>query len=177
MIEEVEFLDKNDTWEIVTRPKRQKHIDVRCHFIKDAVEEGKIAMLKVPTTDNPAEMLTKSAPSIKFKHCLELAVIPISEKLEYFKEYLKKLSSFLGKDGAVKITRESFYYIIIGTNDFILNYFTVPVRSLQFTVAEYEDFLLGIARNFLIELYSLGAINIVLAGVLPSGCLPFEYRA
>ncbi|RZC50127.1 hypothetical protein C5167_018549 [Papaver somniferum] len=105
------------------------------------------------------------------------AVIPISEKLEYFKEYLKKLSSFLGKDGAVKITRESFYYIIIGTNDFILNYFTVPVRSLQFTVAEYEDFLLGIARNFLIELYSLGAINIVLAGVLPSGCLPFEYRA
>ncbi|KAI3908816.1 hypothetical protein MKW98_029366 [Papaver atlanticum] len=99
------------------------------------------------------------------------AVIPLSKELEYFKEYLKKLSSFLGKDGAVKTTRESLYFISVGTNDFILNYFTVPGRSSQFTIAEYEDFLIGIARNFLIELYSLGAKNI--SRLPPSGCLPF----
>ncbi|XP_026416650.1 heat shock 70 kDa protein-like [Papaver somniferum] len=52
--------------------ERTKHIDFKYHFIKDAVEEGKIAMLKVPTADNPANMLTKPVPSIKFKHCLDL---------------------------------------------------------------------------------------------------------
>ncbi|KAI3869544.1 hypothetical protein MKX03_012121 [Papaver bracteatum] len=101
------------------------------------------------------------------------AVIPLSKELEYFKEYLKKLSSFLGTDGAVKTTGESLYFISVGTNDFILNYFTVPGRSSQFTVAEYEDFLIGIARNFLIELYSLGAKNILLVGLPPSDRLPF----
>ncbi|XP_026451204.1 GDSL esterase/lipase At2g04570-like [Papaver somniferum] len=101
------------------------------------------------------------------------AVIPLSKELEYFKEYLKKLSSFLGKDGAVKTARESLYFISIGANNFLLNYFTVPARSTsQYTIAEYEDFLIGIARNFLIELYSLGAKNIVLVGLPPSGCLP-----
>ncbi|KAI3968459.1 hypothetical protein MKW92_029359 [Papaver armeniacum] len=101
-----------------------------------------------------------------------LDVIPLAKELEYFKEYLKKLTSFLGKDSAVETARESLYFISIGTNDFIENYFTVPGRSSQFTVAEYENFLLGIARNFFIELYSLGARKIGLAGLPPSGYLP-----
>ncbi|KAI3959977.1 hypothetical protein MKW92_001140 [Papaver armeniacum] len=101
-----------------------------------------------------------------------LDVIPLAEELEYFKEYLKKLTSFLGKDGAVETSRESLYFISIGTNDFIENYFTVPGRSSQFTAAEYENVLLGIARNFFIELYSLGARKIGLAGLPPSGYLP-----
>ncbi|MCL7024524.1 hypothetical protein MKW94_007717 [Papaver nudicaule] len=103
-----------------------------------------------------------------------LSVIPLSEELEYFKEYLTKLASFLGKDGAAETARESLYFISIGTNDFIVNYFSVPGRSFQFTVEEYEDFLIGIAKNFLIELYSLGARKIVLAGLLPCGYLPQE---
>ncbi|RZC51441.1 hypothetical protein C5167_019861 [Papaver somniferum] len=101
-----------------------------------------------------------------------LAVIPLSDELKYFKEYLEKLTSFLGKDGAVERARESLYFISIGTNDFVLNYFALPIRSSHFTVDEYADFLLGIARSFLIELYSLGARKIVMNGLPPSGYLP-----
>ncbi|MCL7027819.1 hypothetical protein MKW94_016912 [Papaver nudicaule] len=102
-----------------------------------------------------------------------LSVIPLSEELDYFKEYLKKLTSFLGKHNAVKRARESLYFISIGTNDFIENYFTIPTgRSSQFTVDEYENFLLGIARSFLIELHHLGARKISLAGLPPCGNLP-----
>ncbi|MCL7023520.1 hypothetical protein MKW94_009090 [Papaver nudicaule] len=101
-----------------------------------------------------------------------LAVIPLSEELEYFKEYLQKLTSNFGNDRAVETARESLYIISIGTNDFVLNYFTVPGRSSQFTVDEYQDFLLGAARNFLIELYGLGARKIVIVGLPPCGCLP-----
>ncbi|RZC51439.1 hypothetical protein C5167_019881 [Papaver somniferum] len=101
-----------------------------------------------------------------------LSVIPLSKELEYFKEYLEKLTSFLGKDGAVKAARESLYFISTGTNDFIENYFTIPGRSSHFTIDEYENFLLGIARNFLIELYNLDARKLSLAGLPPCGCLP-----
>ncbi|KAI3869545.1 hypothetical protein MKX03_012122 [Papaver bracteatum] len=101
-----------------------------------------------------------------------LAVIPLFEELDYFKGYLEKLTSFLGNEIAAETARESLYIISIGTNDFVLNYFTVPGRSLQFTVDEYEDFLLGIARNFLIELYSLGARKILIAGLPPNDRLP-----
>ncbi|RZC50131.1 hypothetical protein C5167_018563 [Papaver somniferum] len=98
-----------------------------------------------------------------------LAVIPLADELKYFKEYLEKLTSFLGKDGAVERASESLYFISIGTNDFVLHYFALPIRSSHFTVDEYADFLHGIARSFLIELYSLGARKIILNGLPPSG--------
>lgn len=45
--------------------KRAKHIDVKYHFIRDAVSAGKIQLVYVPTKQQEADMLTKSlaAPS------------------------------------------------------------------------------------------------------------------
>lgn len=51
---------------------RTKHIDVRFHFIREIVEEGDVLLQKIPTADNPADMLTKVVSGIKFKHCLDL---------------------------------------------------------------------------------------------------------
>ena len=51
---------------------RTKHIHVRFHKIRQLVEDGDIQLLKVGTEDNPADMLTKSVPLSKFKHCLDL---------------------------------------------------------------------------------------------------------
>ena len=49
--------------------ERTKHIDVRYHFIKDVIEEGKITMKKVSTAENPTDMLNKAVTTFKFKHC------------------------------------------------------------------------------------------------------------
>ena len=57
--------------------ERTKHIDVRYHFIRDVIEEGEIVVVKIPTTDNPADMLTKPVLVIKFKHCLGWSGISI----------------------------------------------------------------------------------------------------
>lgn len=64
----------------------------------------------------------------------------------------------------------------LGTNDFLENYYSFPRsdRSSQFTITQYEDFLIGIARNFIRSLYDLGARKISLGGVPPMGCLPLE---
>ena len=62
----------------------------------------------------------------------------------------------------------------LGTNDFLENFYLSPKRQSQFTVQQYEDFLIGLAGNFIRELYGLGVRKIALTGLPPMGCLPLE---
>lgn len=54
---------------------RTKHIDVRYHFVRDVIEDGDISLMKVHTSDNPADMLTKVVSDSKFQRCLTLLQI------------------------------------------------------------------------------------------------------
>ena len=45
-----------------------KHIDIRYHFIRFVVNEGKINIIYCPTNEMAADTLTKALPSIKAKH-------------------------------------------------------------------------------------------------------------
>ncbi|CAN0919975.1 Retrovirus-related Pol polyprotein from transposon TNT 1-94 [Linum grandiflorum] len=48
---------------------RSKHIDVRYHWIRDALEEKLLELDKVHTDDNGSDMMTKSLPSEKLVFC------------------------------------------------------------------------------------------------------------
>lgn len=52
--------------------ERTKHIDIRLHYIRDIIDQKLIEVKKVPTEDNPADMLTKVVPTTKFAHYLDL---------------------------------------------------------------------------------------------------------
>ena len=101
-------------------------------------------------------------------------VIPMWKELEFYKEYQNKLRAHVGKDKANEILSEALYLMSLGTNDFLENYYIFPNRQSQFTVKQYEDFLIGLAGNFIRELYSLGVRKISLTGLPPMGCLPLE---
>ncbi|XP_015582121.1 GDSL esterase/lipase At4g26790 [Ricinus communis] len=103
-----------------------------------------------------------------------LSVIPLWKELEYYKEYQKKLSGYLGHEKANEHLREALYLMSIGTNDFLENYYILPGRSSEFSVREYQNFLVGIARDFITELHLLGARKISVSGLPPMGCLPLE---
>ena len=52
--------------------ERTKHMAVKYSFVRDIVEEGEIEVLKIHTSRNPANMLTKCIPVQKFEAALEL---------------------------------------------------------------------------------------------------------
>jgi GDSL-like Lipase/Acylhydrolase len=103
------------------------------------------------------------------------AVIPLWKEIEYFKEYQQRLCQYVGQDRAKYIVNEAIYVISIGTNDFLENYYAfVTGRILQFTIDEFEDFLVSQAAEFLTSIYMLGARKMSFAGLSPMGCLPLE---
>ncbi|KAK2979030.1 hypothetical protein RJ640_013664 [Escallonia rubra] len=103
-----------------------------------------------------------------------LSVIPLWKELEYYKDYQKNLTTYLGEAKANETLREALYLLSMGTNDFLENYYTLPDRRSQFTVDEYQNFLIGIAKSFITSLYGLGARKISLGGLPPMGCMPLE---
>jgi hypothetical protein len=52
--------------------ERSKYIDVKYHYVRDAVAQGKIKVCKISTHDNPADMMTKPVSVAKFELCLSL---------------------------------------------------------------------------------------------------------
>ncbi|XP_050897048.1 uncharacterized protein LOC127103850 [Lathyrus oleraceus] len=61
------YLSKNSAYH-----ERTKHIDVRLHFVRGVTEHGEVQVLKVSTYHNVAHMITKTLPSYKFFHCMQL---------------------------------------------------------------------------------------------------------
>ena len=48
-----------------------KHIDIRCHFIRDCVQRGAIQLQYTPTGEQVADMLTKALGKTKFVYLRE----------------------------------------------------------------------------------------------------------
>ncbi|CAN1283860.1 GDSL esterase/lipase At5g45960 [Linum perenne] len=92
-------------------------------------------------------------------------VIPIDEQVVYLKEYKKKLEAVMGKQRTEEHVRKSLVVVSAATNDFVISYFTLPVRRKQFTISEYERFIIQ-------ALIDEGARRILLSALAPMGCLP-----
>ena len=101
-------------------------------------------------------------------------VIPLWKELEYYKEYQQKLRAYVGEKKANQILREALYLMSLGTNDFLENYYIFPTRQSQFSVRQYQDYLLGLGEYFIRELHGLGVRKLSITGLPPMGCLPLE---
>ena len=55
--------------------KRTKHINVKYHYVRDMVAQGKLKVCKISTHDNPVDMLIKPVPVAKFELCSSLVGI------------------------------------------------------------------------------------------------------
>ncbi|KAJ4891404.1 GDSL esterase/lipase [Raphanus sativus] len=112
------------------------------------------------------------------KTSLSTQAIPVSEQPNMFRKYIARLKSIVGDKKAMDIINNALVVISAGTNDMVLNFYTIPTRRLEYPlISGYHDFILKRLDDFIGELYSLGARNIAIAGLPPIGCLPIQMTA
>ncbi|XVE51419.1 hypothetical protein DITRI_Ditri02bG0038700 [Diplodiscus trichospermus] len=100
------------------------------------------------------------------------SVVSIPKQVEYFKEYKKRLQSAIGKKRMEDVIKRAVFVVSAGTNDFVVNYFTLPIRPKNYTVSAYQQFIFQTVKQLLQDLLDEGARRIGVAGLPPMGCLP-----
>ncbi|CAI9114242.1 OLC1v1014915C1 [Oldenlandia corymbosa var. corymbosa] len=73
--------------------------------------------------------------------------ISLSQQLEYFQEYKKKLQSVDSKQ-APSIIEGALYLVSAGSSDFFQNYYVNPLLNKVYTPDQYGGYLVGIFSNF-----------------------------
>lgn len=103
-------------------------------------------------------------------------IIRIGDQLRYFGEYKRKLRAFVGEEQATRIVSGALVLITLGGNDFVNNYYLVPMsmRSRQYALPDYVRFIVSEYRKILARLYELGARRVIVTGTGPLGCVPAE---
>lgn len=100
------------------------------------------------------------------------SVVSMPKQMEYFKEYKKRLQSAIGKKKMEDVINRAVFLVSAGTNDFVVNYFTLPIRRKNYTVSAYQQFILQSVKQLLKDLWDEGARKIAVTGLPPMGCLP-----
>ncbi|KAL2341817.1 hypothetical protein Fmac_009757 [Flemingia macrophylla] len=100
------------------------------------------------------------------------SVIPIEKQVEYFRKCKKRMEDAVGKQRTENHVKKAVFFVSAGTNDFVLNYFALPVRRKTYTLLAYHHFLIQHVEHFLQELLAEGAKKIAVSGLPPMGCLP-----
>ncbi|KAL2243278.1 GDSL esterase/lipase APG [Sesamum indicum] len=99
-------------------------------------------------------------------------VIPLSQQLEYYKEYQGKLAKVAGSKKAASIIKDALYLVSAGSSDFIQNYYVNPFLNKAYTPDQYSSYLVSSFTSFVKSLYGLGARRIGVTSLPPLGCLP-----
>ncbi|KAL0551849.1 hypothetical protein IC582_010938 [Cucumis melo] len=105
-----------------------------------------------------------------------LNIIRIRQQLEYFRQYQARVSALIGEAETVRLVNEALVLITLGGNDFVNNYYLVPVsaRSRQFSLPDYVVYIISEYRKILASLYEFGARRVLVTGTGPLGCVPAE---
>ncbi|KNA14163.1 hypothetical protein SOVF_110040 [Spinacia oleracea] len=102
-------------------------------------------------------------------------IIRIRHQLELFEQYQQRLAALIGEDEAQNRVEGALTLITLGGNDFINNYFVLPItaRRIQFpNLQDYVNFVVSRYRIYLRSMYDLGLRRVLVTGTGPLGCVP-----
>ncbi|XP_073316404.1 GDSL esterase/lipase At5g33370-like [Primulina huaijiensis] len=103
-------------------------------------------------------------------------IIRIGQQLAYFQQYQERVAALIGAAETEGLVNQALILITLGGNDFVNNYYLVPVsaRSRQYAIQDYVPFLISEYEKILVRLYELGARRVLVTGTGPIGCVPAE---
>nr|XP_023881286.1 GDSL esterase/lipase EXL3-like isoform X1 [Quercus suber] len=102
------------------------------------------------------------------------SVIPLSEQLQDFEQYIGKLKGIVGEERTNFILAKSVVFVVAGSNDIANAYYLSGIRKAEYDVPSYTDLLLNLSSTFIKELYGVGARRICVLSAPPLGCLPSQ---
>ncbi|CAN6163980.1 unnamed protein product [Urochloa humidicola] len=97
-----------------------------------------------------------------------------TNQLELFGDYKEKLRALVGEEEMERVISEGVFFTVMGANDIVNNYFTLPLRRHEYDLPSYVEFLVSSAINFTKTLNDMGAKRIAFVGVPPLGCCPSQ---
>lgn len=71
------------------------------------------------------------------------------KQLDYFHEALRRIKREVGGMKSRNLVEKALFVISVGTNDMLFNYYDLPRRRLEYSVSEYQDFLLQELESFI----------------------------
>lgn len=77
------------------------------------------------------------------------SVISLSDQLNMFKEYIKKIKDEVGESRTTLIVSKSIYIVCIGSDDIANTYVQTPIRRIQYNVPSYTELMAAQASSFL----------------------------
>ncbi|CAE6021354.1 unnamed protein product [Arabidopsis arenosa] len=84
---------------------------------------------------------------------LSSKAIPVSQQPSMFKNYIARLKGIVGDKKAMEIINNALVVISAGPNDFILNFYDIPTRRLEYpTIYGYQEFVLKRLDGFVRKL-------------------------
>ncbi|PHT79405.1 hypothetical protein T459_17457 [Capsicum annuum] len=100
--------------------ERTNHIDVQYYFVREIIARGDIMVSKISTHDNPVDMLTKTLPSAKFEHFLDLVeivrvvtrILLIRPRKFHDMEHIHDVvvrSEYFGQYSCLNVSKKSMY--------------------------------------------------------------------
>ncbi|KAJ8430699.1 hypothetical protein Cgig2_012397 [Carnegiea gigantea] len=101
------------------------------------------------------------------------SVIPLSQQLDYFKEYIQKVTHLVGEERTMYILKNAVFLVVAGSDDIANTYFDTPFRK-NYDPNSYTDLMLHSASAFVQDLYNLGARRLAVFGAPPIGCVPSQ---
>ncbi|XP_018507969.1 GDSL esterase/lipase EXL3 isoform X2 [Pyrus x bretschneideri] len=113
-------------------------------------------------------------PNVKIEDLLTGSVLSLSDQLDLFKDYIRKITAAVGEESAATIVSKSIYILCIGSDDIANTYLSTPVRRPYYDIPAYTDLMINSASSFLQELYGLGARRIGVINLPAIGCVPSQ---
>ncbi|KAL2244403.1 UNVERIFIED_CONTAM: GDSL esterase/lipase [Sesamum indicum] len=99
-------------------------------------------------------------------------VMSISKQLDYFRHYKTHVRNLVGTEESEEIVRNALVILSMGTNDFLISYYLDPTRSRQYSIEQYQIYLISRMKTAIKKMHSLGARKVAVIGVPPIGCMP-----
>lgn len=98
--------------------------------------------------------------------------IPLTQQLNYYKEYQNTVVSMVGKEKANAIFSGGVHLLSAGSSDFIQNYYINPLLNRVYSPDRFSDMLMRSYSSFVQNLYGLGVRRLGVTSLPPTGCLP-----